>query len=461
MHKTATPPPAAAPQSGADAHASPAKTDGPHTRPAPTVTGDATANDAAPGAPTLATPGYATSGNATSGPPAQTSPGHADGGKAAHLSRMAAGFIAVLVGYTSSAAIVFQAAHAAGATPEMLASWLWALGLGMGVTCIGLSLFYRTPVLTAWSTPGAALLATALVGVPMPQAVGAFLFASALMTIVGMSGSFDRIMQRVPAAIASAMLGGILLRFGIAAFSSFTADNVLVGIMLASYFAGRRWLPRYAVPLTFLAGIATATLRGQIAFAAVQWQWTTPVFTMPDLTVASLLGVGVPLFVVTLASQNVPGVAVLRANGYKVPASPLVSWTGITGLVLAPFGGFAFNLAAITAAICMTRDADPNPNRRYLAAVWAGIFYIITGILGGTVASVLATVPQPLILSIAGLALLTTIGNSLSVALLDEKARDGALVTFLVSASGLTLFDVGGPFWGLLLGLAVNRLLKA
>ena len=374
-------------------------------------------------------------------------------GKSFALSHVAAGFIAVLVGYTSSAAIVFQAAQAAGASPAELASWLWALGLGMGISCIGLSLWFRSPILTAWSTPGAALLATSLVGVTMAQAIGAFMFASFLSVIVGLSGSFDRLMRHVPKSLAAAMLGGILLRFGLALFVELPKEGALLGPMLVFFLAGRRWLPRYAVALTFLGGLLLAAAQGGIHAEAVHLALTTPIFTAPEFSATVLLGVGLPLFIVTMTSQNLPGIAVLRANGYPVPASPLVGGTGLLGILLAPWGGFSFNLAAITAAICMTRDADADPARRYLAAVWAGIFYLLTGLLGGAVAGVFGAIPHALVLAIAGLALLGTIGQSLAGGLAAEHERDAALITFLVTASGMSLFGIGSAFWGLVFGL--------
>lgn len=385
---------------------------------------------------------------------------YAASGIVRHFPHVAAGFIAVLVGYTSSAAIVFQAAHAAGATPSQLASWLWALGLGMGVTCIALSLRYRAPILTAWSTPGAALLATGLVGVPMREAIGAFLFASVLMAVLGFSGGFERIMRHVPPSLSAAMLAGILLRFGLGAFSMLGNNLALVGTMIVVFFAARRLWPRYAVPLAFLAGLVVAAASGSIATGEIRWQLSAPELMMPGFSFATLIGVGLPLFVVTLATQNVPGLAVLRANGYATPASPLLGWTGVTGVVLAPFGGFSFNLAAITAAICMSRDADPDPARRYLAAVWAGGFYLLTGIGGATVASLLSAFPQALVVAIAGLALLGTIAGSLTTALAHEEERDAAVVTFLVTASGLTLFGIGSAFWGLVFGYAVSHALR-
>lgn len=376
------------------------------------------------------------------------------------LSHISAGFIAVLVGYTSSAAIVFQAAAAAGATPAEISSWLWALGIGMAVTCIGLSLYFKSPVLTAWSTPGAALLITGLAGLSMSEAIGIFLFNSLLITIAGFSGWFERLMRHVPKTLAAAMLAGVLLRFGLDVFVVLPTQGLLVGVMLISYLLGRRFFSLYAVPITFFVGLITASFQGLLMFESVRIQVAQPVLMAPTFVLSSLIGVGLPLFVVSMASQNVPGLAVLRANGYSTPASPLVGWTGLTGLLLAPFGGFSFNLAAITAAICMSKDADPDPKRRYLAAVWAGLFYLVTGILGATVVSIFAAFPKALIVSIAGLALLGTIGNGLAGALQDEKEREAALITFLVTASGLSLLGIGSAFWGLLFGMVtvwINR----
>ena len=373
------------------------------------------------------------------------------------VSHISAGFIAVLVGYTSSAAIVFSAASAAGADAAHLSSWLLALGLGMAATCIGLSLYFRAPVLTAWSTPGAALLATALVGLPMSEAIGAFVFASALLTLCGITGWVETIMKHVPKTLAAAMLAGVLLRFGIDVFVALRAQLGLVALMLAIYFAGRRFNSRYTIPATLVGGLAWAALGGLIHVDALTLTLAQPMFTAPTFAWSTLIGVGIPLFIVTMASQNVPGIAVLRANGYHTPVSPLIGWTGLTGLLLAPFGGFSFNLAAITAAICMSPEADRDPQRRYMAAVWAGIFYLVTGLLGATVASVFAALPRELVAAIAGIALLGTIANSLGAAVADASERDAAVVTFLATASGLTLAGVGSAFWGLLFGLAALK----
>jgi benzoate membrane transport protein len=367
-------------------------------------------------------------------------------------STFVAGFITVLVGYTSSAVIIFRAAETVGATPAQLSSWMGALGIGMGVTCIGLSLRYRAPVVTAWSTPGAALLVTSLAGIPMDQAIGAFLFSAALITLCGVTGLFERVLNRIPLSITAAMLAGILTRFGMDVFVAMQSQRVLVLAMLVAYLAGKRLWPRYAVVLVLVLGTLLAWSQGLLRFDVLSLQLATPVFTAPAFSWSALIGIGIPLFVVTMASQNVPGVAAIRASGYDTPISPLITWTGLTTLVLAPFGGYAFNLAAITAAICMGKEAHEDPAKRYMASVFAGGFYLLTGVFGATVGALFAAFPRELVLAVAGMALFGTIGNSLALALKDEQQREPALITFLVTASGMTLFGIGAAFWGLVAG---------
>jgi len=368
------------------------------------------------------------------------------------LPATVAGFVAVLVGFTSSVVIVFQAAAAFGATPAQTTSWIWALGLGMGLTSAALSLHYRKPVLTAWSTPGAALLATAGAGVSMADATGAFMLCALLITIAGASGAFARVMNRIPQALAAALLAGVLARFAFDAFTSLQHAFGLVFTMLLAYLLGRRLWPRYAVPGVLLAGVAVAAWRGELHLGGVLWQWATPVFTAPTFSVAAAVGIALPLFIVTMASQNLPGVAAQRAAGYDVPVSPVITTTGIATLLLAPFGAYALNLAAITAAICMGREAHEDPARRYMAAVMAGLFYIVMGLLGGAVVGLIAAFPKALVLALAGFALLGTIGSGLAAAVSDERSREAALITFLVTASGLTLWGVGAAFWGVVAG---------
>lgn len=377
------------------------------------------------------------------------------------LSAVVAGFVAVLVGFTSSVAIVFAAAQALGATPAQTASWIWALGLGMGASSLLLSLWYRRPVLTAWSTPGAALIA-ATQGIPMAEAVGAFLACAALITLAGYSGWFEKIMDRIPVAIAAALLAGVLARFALDAVLATRSAPALVLAMAAAYLAGKRWWPRYAVPGVLLAGVAVAALQGRLNFAGVHWGWAEPVWTTPVFSLGALVSLGLPLFVVTMASQNLPGVAAQRASGFAdIPVSPVVGATGLASLLLAPFGGYALNLAAITAAICMGREAHESPGRRYVASAAAGVFYLVLGLAGGAVAGLLAAFPRELVIAVAGLALLGTIAGGLASALKDEAHRDAALLTFLVTLSGLSLAGIGSAFWGVVAGglalLALRR----
>lgn len=365
------------------------------------------------------------------------------------FSALVAGFVAVLVGYTSSAAIIFQAAAAAGASPLQIGGWLSMLGLGMGITSLGLSLYYRTPILTAWSTPGAALLVTSLPGTPLNEAIGVFIFASGLILLCGVTGLFAKLMNYIPQAISAAMLAGILLRFGLDAFASLQINFTLSASMCLVYLFARRYLPRYGIVLTLLCGLAIAALQGNIHFSQQVSAFAAPQFIAPHFTLSTLLGIGIPFFVVTMASQNAPGIATLKAAGYEVPTSPLISWTALTALVLAPFGGFTVCIAAITAAICMGPEVHPDPKRRYVAAAAAGGFYLLAGVFGGTIGMLFSALPVALIHTIAGLALLGTIAGSLQLALQNEKQRDAAVITFLITASGLTLSCVGAAFWGL------------
>lgn len=370
------------------------------------------------------------------------------------VSALVAGFVTVLVGLTSSIAVVFQAAQSFGATPAQLSSWVWALGMGVGLCCWLPSMWWRKPVVVAWSTPGAAVLATAGAtgAFTMNEAIGAFVLSAALITLVGLTGWFERLMNRIPIAIASALLAGVLTRFGLDAFAAAQTNTWLVVAMLVVYLVGRRWVPRYAVMLTLAVGIVVALAQGKIQWAAVQPGLTFPVFTMPAFSLQAAISLALPLFVVTMASQNLPGVAVIRGTGYDLPISKLISITGLATLVLAPFGGYAINLAAITAAICMGPEAHPDKARRYAAAVVCGVIYVLIGSFGVVIAGLLTAFPHELVVAIAGIALLGTIGNGLFMAVQSEQYREAALITFLVAVSGVTIAGVGSAFWGVAAG---------
>lgn len=373
------------------------------------------------------------------------------------LPHLVAGFIAVMVGYTSSVILIIQAATAAGADTAQVASWLWTLGIGMGVSCIGLSFYYRIPILTAWSTPGAALLITTLGNFTLAEAIGAFVISSLLITLCGISGWFDRLMKHIPAPLAAAMLAGVLLKFGLDLFKVAPQDPLLLGTLLLAFLLGRHLWPRYTMVLVLGVGMLICSVRGDLQMGTLHWQLASPLWTWPAFSLDALFGIALPLFIVTMTSQNMPGIAILRAHGYQPSTSSLISWTGLTGLLLAPFGGYAFNLAAITAAICMGKEVDSDTKRRWPAAVWAGCFYLLTGCFGATVAALFSAFPAALVTCVAGLALLSTIGSSLHSALQQDEAREAALLTFIITASGISLLGIAAACWGLLIGLAIYQ----
>jgi benzoate membrane transport protein len=375
-------------------------------------------------------------------------------------SAVVAGFIAMLTGYTSSLVLMFQAGQAAGLTTAQISSWIWALSIGMAICSIGLSLRYRTPITVAWSTPGAALLITSLGGVSYGEAIGAYITCAVLVVICGMTGSFERLVKRIPASLASALLAGILFKIGSEIFIAAQHRTALVLGMFFSYLLIKRVSPRYSVLAALVVGTALSGAMGLLDFSGFSLEVATPVWTTPSFSLAATISIGIPLFVVAMTSQNMPGVAVLRADGYQVPASPLISVTGLASLVLSPFGSHGINLAAISAAICTGPHAHEDPNKRYTAAVWCGIFYGIAGVFGATLAALFAALPKELVLSIAALALFGSIMNGLTVAMNEAKEREAALITFMVTASGFTLFSIGSAFWGIVAGVLTLMILN-
>ena len=375
-------------------------------------------------------------------------------------SAVVAGFIAMLTGYTSSLVLMFQAGQAAGLTNGQISSWIWALSIGMAICCIGLSLRYRAPIMIAWSTPGAALLITSLPGVPYSEAIGAYIFASGLIVLIGLTGTFDRLMRRIPASIAAALLAGVLFKIGLEICVAAEQQPLLVVAMLIAYLLGKRLLPRYAVLAALIVGSVLAAIFGLLNFEHFELQLAVPEWTTPSFSLAAIISIGIPLFIVAMASQNLPGMTVLRANGYDVPASPLLSTTGLTSMLLAPFGSHGIHMAAISAAICAGPEAHEDPKKRYTAAIWCGVFYGIAGVFGATLAALFAALPKALILSIAALALFASIIGGLTQAMSEPKEREAALITFLVTASGMTLFSVGSAFWGIVAGLLTLAILN-
>lgn len=377
-----------------------------------------------------------------------------------HPPAIAAGLASVLIGYSSSAVIIFQAARAAGASTAQTGSWMMALGIGMGLTTFGLSWRYKMPIITAWSTPGAALLATSLAGISMSEAIGAFIFSAILITLSGITGWFERIIDRIPLPLAAAMLSGILFQFGIDAFLSLQSRFGLVVTMFIVYLIAKKFIPRYTILLVLLVGLLWCGFQDLLDFSGFSLAINAPQLVTPSVSLGALIGVGIPLYVVTMVSQNIPGIAVLRTAGYRAPLSPIIGWTGITTLLLAPFGGFAINLAAITAAICTGPEAHADSGKRYVAGLSTGVFYLLLGIFGSAIATLFAAFPTEFILALAGLALLSTIANSLYTAVSDDSLREAAIITFVVTASGISLFGIGAAFWGLVAGGIANLVLS-
>lgn len=372
------------------------------------------------------------------------------------LSAVVAGAIAVIVSYAGPLIIVFQAASAAHLPTEVISSWIWAISIGSGVTGLILSWRLRVPVITAWSTPGAALLVGLLPGVTINEAVGAYIVSSVIIAVIGLSGAFDKLIGKLPRSIAAAMLAGILFHFGAELFVSIQLQPTLVMTMFVTYLLFKRLLPRYAIVAVLFAGGTVAGMSGMLHSGDIVVSVAHPILITPAWSWHAIINIALPLTLVTLTGQYVPGMAVLRSSGYATPARPIVSMTAIASVLLAPFGSHGVNLAAITAAICTSEEAHREKSKRYIAGVACGIFYIVMGIFGATLASVFTALPKELIISLAGLALFGAISTGLTGAMADEKQREAALITFLVTASGMNFLGMASVFWGLIFGLAAH-----
>ncbi len=364
-----------------------------------------------------------------------------------------AGLIVVLVGMTSSAVVVFQAATQFGATATEASSWLGSLCLGMGILTVYFSLKYKAPILMAWSTPGAVLLVSGAQGFTLTEAIGAFVFSSFLVFLFGVTGWFEKIMNRISLAMTSALLAGVLLHFCLDAFVSFKSAPWLVGGMFLSYLIGKRWTPRMTMLLVLLAGLVIATAMGDFRFNDVHFGWTFFRLTTPTFSFSSLISLGIPLFIVTMASQNLTGLSVMRNYQFSNPVSPLITGMGIMNIITSLFGGFTINLAAITAAIAMGPEAHADKNKRYVAAVVSGVCYFLIGLFAASVTSLFGAFPQAMIAAVAGFALLGTVSSGLETALAKASDKESAFITFAISASGLTFFGISSAFWAVVVGL--------
>ncbi len=375
------------------------------------------------------------------------------------LHPIVAALISVIVNYGGTFILVFQGAKAAGLSPEQTASWIWSVSVGVGLTGAWLSFRYREPIITAWSTPGAAFLIAVLPGTPYPEMIGAYMLSAIGFVVLGASGCFERVVRMIPPGIAAGPLAGILLRFGIGAFGGAGIDPFFVGALILAYALLRRFTARYAIVGVLVTGIALLLGLGQVSFASVALKFAVPVWVTPEFSLNTLLGVALPLFVITLTGQYMPGMLVLRNDGFKTSANPILTVTGLGSLIMAPFGSHAFNVAAITAAICTGKESHEEPAKRYVAGLACGVFYVLVGVFGTTLAALFVVLPPTFITTLAGLALLGAIGGSLATALVDLRGRETALITFLATAANVTLFGLGGAFWGLVAGLAAHGLI--
>ena len=375
------------------------------------------------------------------------------------LSAVTAGFLAVLISYSGPLVIFFQAAQSANVSVEMMSSWVWAISVGAGVSGIVLSWWLKVPVVTAWSAPGTALLVTLFPAISLEQAVGAYLVAAVMIFGVGVTGYFDKLMSAIPKGIASAMMAGILFQFGVGAFQSVSTMPALTFAMIGIYLLFRRWLPRYCLVILLLASLALAVVLEDVSLKGVSLTLATPVFIAPAWSWGATLSLAVPLFLVSVTGQFFPGMAILRSAGYTTPARPIIITTSLVSVVVALFGGITIVIAAITAALCTGKDAHEDPGKRYVAGIANGVFYLVGGCFAGTIILLFTTLPKALIVILAGLALLGAIASSLSTAVAEADHREASVITFLSTASGMTLWGLGSAFWGVVIGLAAYLVL--
>lgn len=377
------------------------------------------------------------------------------------FSAIFSGFLAMFVGLSGTLALLFSAASSANLTAAQTSSWVMSVCVAIGVTGLILSWVYRAPVVTAFSTPGLALLASDMNRFSYSEVIGALLVTALVVTVLGFSGLYARLVARIPGAVAAGVLAGILLPFALGVFRAVPSSPLLVGVMVGTYLVARRLAPRYAVPLALLAGLVVAGVTGSFTNAAFAWTLPSLVLTAPSFSVSSMLVLALPMTVLALASQHLPGLAVLKASGFdRVPATPLVGFTGLASFLSAPFGAHTTTLAAITAAICAGPEAHPEPAKRYVAGLASGASYLLAALAGGVLAGAFALLPPALLAALAGLALTGSLLSSLEASFREPAWREVALLTLVVTASGVTFLGVGSAFWGIALGLAATLVLR-
>lgn len=371
-----------------------------------------------------------------------------------------AGFITFLIGISVSAVLVIQAAQILGASSEQISSWFWALGMGIGLSGLILSWKFKYPVATSWSTAGLALIIATGSGYTLYEAIGAFFVCGILTAILGFLGIFEKVLSYIPQSLTSAMLAGVLLKFGITLFASMQNDWGFILSLLTVYILSKRLWARYCIVITVIMGIILCPIFMEFHIPTLHWSLAKPVWINPDFTWSAILGLALPLFVINMASQYLPGIAMIKSYGYQPHVNQLIGWTGFTQALLAPFGCYTVNIAAISAAVSLDDQVHPDPSKRYIAGISCGFFYILMGLFAATLTSLLMSFPHLFIIALAGIALLGTISHNISIAFSDVNDREAALMTFLFSASGVQFFGIGSAFWGLLFGFAVTFIFR-
>ena len=376
------------------------------------------------------------------------------------LSATVAGFLAVLISYAGPLIIFFQAAQAAQVSETMMASWIWGVSIGAAVSGIYLSIKYKTPIITAWSAPGTALLVTVFPNMSINEAIAAYIVSAIVIFLVGATGSFDKILRWIPNGIAAGMMAGILFQFGLELFVATNTMPFIVFSMLGCYLVAKRFSPRYTMIWVLLCGVILSVLLGKMNPVNIDLAITIPTVIWPEWTWNAVFNLAIPLILVSLTGQFLPGMAILNLSGYDTPAKPIVSITSLASLVVACVGGITIVLAAITAALCTGKDAHELKEKRYIAGVANGIFYLLGGLLAGSIVMVFSLLPKELVAALAGLALIGAISTNITIAMKDDSQRDAALITFLATASGMSFLGLSSVFWGILIGMVAYYILS-
>lgn len=376
------------------------------------------------------------------------------------LSATVAGFLAVLISYSGPLIIFFQAAQKANVASNMMISWIWGISIGAAVAGIFLSIKYKTPVITAWSAPGTALLVTLFPNISLNEAVAAYITAALVILFIGLSGYFDKLLKWIPPSIAAAMMAGILFQFGLGLFTATDSMPLIVFGMVLVFLLSKRVSPRYSMVWVLLSGVLLSVLLGKMNPVTVDFSLAIPQWISPEWSINGMLNLAIPLILVSLTGQFLPGMAIMKLSGYDTPAKPIITATSIASLAVACVGGITIVLASITAALCMGKDAHELKDKRYIAGIANGLFYILGGLFAGSIVMLFSLLPKELVAALAGLALLGAIGTNVSVAMKDESERDAALITFLATASGMHFLGLSSVFWGICIGIIAHLLLS-